>query len=218
MRLTTYSDDNYTVGVDTVTIAFSINQAVTVTVTVDPALTFNVAGVPTSTVYKGSLATSDRCIDTSNSITFGTSTRPLSADTDYDCAQTLITSTNGSNGYQVTVSGVVPGNDLINTANNTVAVQDWIGTNSTPAATPSGTGAELFGYTTSSSGLSGAPNRFTAADNLFAGLTSAADEVAYASVPVADDAVNVGYRLRFQLFSPPGTYAGRVIYTCTATF
>ena len=217
VRLTSYSDAAYTNAIDSSTIALLVTRAVTVTVTVDPSLSFNVSGIPPSTVYKGALATSDRCVDTASSITFGTSGQPLAPNTDYDCAQTLTASTNASSGYQVTVMGVVPGDDLINTANNTISVPDWSATNSNPAATP-GSPAELFGYTTNDGQLTGVPDRFTASDNLFAGLTTAADEVAYANTPVASRAVNVAWRLRFTFYSNPGTYQGRVIYTCTSTF
>jgi hypothetical protein len=192
-------------------------SGVTINVTVDPSLSFSVTGVPPSTVYKGSLATSDRCVNAPTSINFGTSSMELAPDTDYDCAQTLTTSTNGSGGYQVTVTGVVPGDDLVNAANSTIAVEDWTGTNPTPSPTPSGV-AELFGYTTADPTLSGVADRFTQADNLFAGLRAIPDEVAYSATTADNDAVNVGWRLRFTFFSSPGTYEGKVVYTCTSVF
>ncbi len=108
VRLTTYSDDTYTTEVDSATIAYVIVVAVTVSLTIDPTLTFNVTGTPASTIYKGALSTASLCNDTATSVTFGSAIQPLSPNTDYDCAQTLTTSTNAGSGYQVTIKSLPP--------------------------------------------------------------------------------------------------------------
>lgn len=214
VRLTTYSDDTYTTSVDTATIADAIVSAVTVSLTIDPTLTFNVTGVPSSTNYKGSLNTADRCTDSATAVTFGSPLLPLSANTDYDCAQVLTTSTNADSGYQVTIKSVNSGNTL---TNGPASIANWTGTNTTPTATTGGA-TELFGYTTNDGRLSGVANRFTASDNLFAGLTNTDAQVAHSTTSVANDAIDIGYRLRFTVFSAAGTYTGKVVYTCTPTF
>ncbi|HEX7260170.1 MAG TPA: hypothetical protein VF272_04545 [Candidatus Saccharimonadia bacterium] len=214
MRLTSYSDATYATDVDNGTVALTIVSGITVSATVDPTLNFSVSGIPASTVYKGALNTSDRCVDSATSISFGTPLLPLSPDTNYDCGQTLTTSTNGNGGYQVTVNTIDPGNTL---KNGPSSLPDWTGTNASPTATPGGT-AEIFAYTTSDSSLSGSANRFSTSDNLFAGLSNTPAEVAYHTTTVANDTVNVAYRLRFTFLSAAGTYTGKVIYTCTATF
>ncbi len=214
VRLTTYSDDTYTSVVDTANVAYVVLAAVTVSLTVDPTLTFSVTGLPASTVYKGSLSTSSVCNDTATAITFGAPLSPLSADTNYDCGQTLTTSTNAGSGYQVTLKTLTSGNVL---KNGTASIANWTGTNTTPTATPSGQN-ELFGYTTSDARLSGVANRFTVADNLFAGVTTTDEQIAHSGVSVANDGINVGYRLRFTVFSAAGSYTGKVVYTCTPTF
>jgi hypothetical protein len=216
IRLTTYSDDSYASPVDQANIVFAIVPGVQVTAVVDPTLSFSVTGVPALTPYKGSLSTSDRCTDSSNSIKFGSTSLPLQADTDYDCAQTLTTSTNGQGGYQVTLTSAVPGDTLRHTGNPSLTIPNWVGTNLAPTI-PAGVD-EVFAYTTNDSTLSGVPDRFTAADDLFAGVESSPGEVAYANAPVAGDSVNVGYRLRFYGYTEAGTYTGTVTYTCTATF
>lgn len=218
LRLAAYSDDNYTNLTDEAAITINITPAVTLSLTVDPTITFDVSGLPSSTVYKGSLATSDRCQDSSNAITFGTNTLPLSSDVDYDCAQQLTTSTNGQSGYEVTVNGVVPGNDFINTSNPTITIADWTGTNDTPSPTPTSGQAELFGYTTNASTLSGSPDRFSLSDNLFAALSDSPAQVAHSAGSVANDQVNVAYRLRFHVLSPSGSFQAKVVYTCLPTF
>lgn len=214
IRLTTYSDDTYTTAVDTSTVAYVVLSAVTVSLTIDPTLTFTVSGIPTSTLYKGALATSNVCNDTATAVTFGSPLLPLSADTNYDCGQTLTTSTNADSGYQVTIKTLATGNVL---KNGPASIANWTGTNTIPTATPSGQN-ELFGYTTSDGRLSGTANRFTVADNLFAGITNTDDQVAHSGTSVANDPVNIAYRLRFTVFSAAGTYTGKVVYTCTPTF
>ncbi len=217
VKITTYSDDSYAAPIDFTVIAFAITPGVQVSAVVDPTLSFAVTGVPPSTVYKGSLATSPNCTDTANIVKFGTTAQPLSSDTDFDCAQTLTTSTNAISGYQVTIKGQVPGDDLRLNSNPALTIADWSGTNLAPGATPGGA-QEVFAYTTSSGNLSGISDRFTSSDNLFAGISQTPGEVAYAGTPVAEDEVNVGFRLRFTGFTEAGTYSGTITYTCTATF
>ncbi len=214
MRLTTYSDANYTDSVDSGVVALVIVPGITVSATVDPTLNFAVTGLPVSTIYKGALSTADRCINSATSITFGSPLQPLAPNTDYDCGQSLTTSTNGIGGYQVTVHTVDPGSTM---KNGPSSIPDWMGTNASPAATPAGSN-ELFAYTTNDSSLSGTANRFSNSDNLFAGLSNTPAEVAYNTSTIANDTVNVAYRLRFTFLSAAGTYTGKVVYTCTATF
>jgi hypothetical protein len=214
IRLSTYSDDSYATVVDSATVSFVVVAAVTVSLTIDPTLSFNVTGLPASAVYKGSLSTSNVCNDTATSVTFGSPLLPLSANTDYDCGQTLTTSTNADSGYQVTVKSLTPGDVL---KNGTASIANWTGTNAAPTATPNSE-AELFGYTTNDNRLVGVSTRFTSSDNLFAGLTDSDAEIAHSVTSVANDEVNIAYRLRFTVFSAAGTYTGKVVYTCTPTF
>ncbi len=206
-------------GNDNVVISAVTVDAVTVGATIDPTITFAVAGVSASTTYKGSLSTSDRCVDSATAVTFGTTALRLAADTNYDCAQQLTTSTNANEGYQVTLTGrQTSGNFLKHTGNPALDITNWTGTNGSPTATATSGSSEQFGYTTNDSTLSGTATRFTASDNLFAGLTTSADEVAYSGAAVASDQVNVGYRLRFTGTTEAGTYQGTLTYTCTPTF
>jgi hypothetical protein len=221
-KITNYTDTGCSSpsgGNDTVTVVATTVEGVTVSATIDPTLTFTVAGVAASTTYKGALSTADRCVDSATAVTFGTSSLRLSADTNYDCAQSLTTSTNAEGGYQVTIQGKQTGTDFLSMSVPTPpTITNWTGTNSSPTATPTSGSSEAFGYTTNDSSLSGTATRFTASDNLFAGLTTTADEVAYNSGPAASDAVNVGLRLRFTGTTEAGAYSGTLVYTCTPTF
>ncbi|HSX48251.1 MAG TPA: hypothetical protein VLF41_02005 [Candidatus Nanoarchaeia archaeon] len=222
LKISTFTDTGCSTpsgGNDTSTVAWATVSGVTVGATIDPTLSFAVAGVAPSTTYKGALSTSDRCSDTATAVTFGTSSLRLAVDTNYDCAQSLTTTTNGAGGYQVTVTGKQASGDFLkNIGNPAYTITNWTGTNGSPTATATSGSSEQFAYTTSDSTLSGTATRFTASDNLFAGLTTTADEVAYASTPVSADSVNVGYRLRFDGTTEAGTYQGTLTYTCTPTF
>lgn len=218
IEISTYSNAACTTLVDTTIVGFVTVPSVLVSATIDSTLSFAVTGIPSSTSYKGAFSTADRCADTATAITYGSPSQPLSSDTNYDCAQTLTTSTNSNGGYQVTVQGKQASGDflaLISDASKTIT--NSTGTNSSPAATAA-TPAETFGYTTNDTTLSGVANRFTTADDLFAGLTTTPGEVAYNATAIANDATNIGYRLKFTGTTEAGTYRGTLVYTCTPVF
>ncbi|MFI5240428.1 MAG: hypothetical protein ACHQUB_01845 [Candidatus Saccharimonadia bacterium] len=218
IEIKTFSDACTTL-VDTTIIGFFTVPSVLVSATIDPTLTFNVAGVAASTTYKGALSTSSICADSATAVTYGSQTNPLSADTNYDCAQTLTTTTNSNNGYQVTIQGKQASGDFMKLlSDNTKSITNWTGTNATPTASPTSGSFSVFGYTTSDAGLSGTATRFTASDNLFAGLTTTADQVSYNAGPIAAKAINVGLRLRYPGTQQAGTYQGTLVYTCTPVF
>ncbi len=218
IELKTFSDSACSTLVDTSTIGFFTTPSVLVSATIDSTLSFAVTGIAASTTYKGAFSTHASCNDTATSVSFGTPALPLSADTAYDCAQKLTTSTNGNGGYQVTVQGKQASGDFMKLVSDaTKTITNSTGTNTTPAATP-GSPAEMFGYTTNDTTLSGVATRFTTADDLFAALTTTADQVAYGAAAVANDQVNVGYRLKFTGTTESGVYRGTLVYTCTPVF
>jgi len=210
-QITTYTASGAcTTALDTVTVALTTTAAVTVSATVDPSLTFTVAGIAASTAYKGALTTSAGCVDTATAVTFPSA---MSTSTNYECAQSLTTSTNGVGGYTVTARGTVAGDDLVSGANT---ITDHTGTNASPAAF--GAATEAFGYTTNDGVLgTGTTTRFSA-DDTFAGLTNSALEVAYSATAVSAQAINVGYKIRFGGVTESGTYTGTVIYVATPVF
>jgi hypothetical protein len=218
VEVKTFSDDTCTTLVDTTTVGFFTTPSVLVSATIDSTLSFAVTGVAASTTYKGAFSTHASCNDTATAVSFGTPASPLAADTAYDCAQTLTTSTNGNAGYQVTVQGKQASGDFLKLVSDSAkTITNSTGANATPAATPA-TPAEMFGYTTNDTSLSPVANRFTTADDLFAALTATPDEVAYNAAAIANDQVNVGYRLKFTGTTEAGVYRGTLVYTCTPVF
>ncbi len=217
IEINTYSDDTCATLVDSAVIAFVTVPGVLVSATVDSTLSFTVAGIASSTSYKGAFSTSDRCTDTATAVTFGSPSQPLAINTNYDCAQSLTTSTNSNGGYQVTVQGKQTSGDFLHMLSNpSQTITNHTGTNGSPASSPSS--GESFGYTTNDTVLSGTANRFTTADDLFAGLTTSPAEVVYNATAIANDTKNIGYRLRFDGLTEAGTYQGTLVYTCTPVF
>ena len=209
-QTTTYTDNTCSVSVDNQVTAFAITNGVTINVVVDPQLTFAVSGVAAATIYKGALTTSVGCSATPTVVSFPSA---MTINTNYECAQQLLTSTNALNGYTVTARGTVAGNDLVNGA---VSILDHTGTNAVPTAF--GVASEAFGYTTSAAVLgTGTTGRF-AADDTFAALTSSPTEVAYSSAPINNSNIKIGYKLRFSGTTAPGSYAATVVYVATPIF
>ena len=213
-QISTYGNtDCSTSPVDSLTVATTTTDGVTLSITVNPSLTFAVSGIAASTTYKGAFSTSAGCTDTGTAVSWPANP---SVSTNYDCAQTLTTNTNAASGYTVTVRGTVAGNDLVSGANS---ITDYSGgTNGTPAAWGSPT--EAFGYTTSDAVLSvtGAGAARFSSDDTFATLTNTASEVAFSATPVSNDAINVGYRVRISGTTKAGAYSGTAIYTATPIF
>ncbi len=214
VKINTYTNTDCSTGAtDSVTIAASTTAAVTVSATVDPSLTFSVAGIAASTSYKSAgLTTSSGCSDTATAVTFPAS---MAINTNYNCAQQLTVSTNGSGGYTVTIRGTVAGADLVSGGNT---ITDHTGTNNSPAVF--GTPAEAFGYTTSDvlSSAGDGTTRFSTAADRWAGLTNSALEVAYSSTTANAETTDVGFQLRFAGSTEAGTYTGTVLYTATPIF
>ncbi len=218
IEINTYSDDTCATLVDATVIGFVTVPSVLVSATIDSTLSFTVSGLAPATTFKGSLAVDAKCTDTATAVTFGSPASPLSADTTYDCAQQLATSTNANSGYQVTVQGKQTSGDFLKLISDaTKSITNSTGTNATPASTAV-TPAETFGYTTNDATLSGVATRFTASDDLFAGLTTTPDQVAYNATAIANDQVNVGYRLKYTGVTEAGVYRGTLVYTCTPVF
>lgn len=144
--------------------AFAVTAGQAVTVTVDPSLSFTINPVNSGTVCGDATTT---LTTTTNSINLGRlgaiSQHPIGG-------QNLNVVTNAANGYTVYVSytGALTGQ------NSAAAFANVGGTNAAPIVWPSN-GTEAFGYSTSSSSLSGTADRFRT--NKWAALTTTGTEV-----------------------------------------
>lgn len=190
--------------VDTATVLFILTNGSTLSLTVDPTLTFTVNAVSAGQTCNGATATA---ASTATTIPFGNVTSASNA----VVCQDLSASTNATNGYTIyTRYTAAPTNPLSQT------IASHTGTNAAPTAF-SAAGTEAYGYTTNDFTLgTGTAGRFNS--NLWAAMTTTNAEVAYEPVGVNTTTYRVGHEVGVSLTTHPGTYTTTVIYTCTPVY
>jgi hypothetical protein len=205
MRLNTYSNTDCATGpVDSVTALFILTNASTLSLTVDPTLTFSVNAVAAGQTCNGATSTQP---STSTSIPFGTVT---TASNGVVC-QDLTAASNSANGYTVFARYTAAPTDALA---HTIASAS--GSNAAPAAF-SAAGTEAYGYTTNDFTLgTGTAGRFNS--NLWAAMTTTNAEVAYEAVGVNSTTYRVGHQVGIGTLTEPGTYTTTVIYTMTPVY
>lgn len=215
---------------DSVTTAVGVIEAVRVTATVAPQISFTIAGVSSSTSTCG----------ISTGVTTTASTVPLgelSIGSFTHAAQTLTVSTNATNGYAVTAIE----NDQLGldggtcTGDNTGAdcIRDAAGDNAAMSHTASDewalTATKGFGYTIHNSDAASVAFEYTTATGNCAGaycarqFADAEDSqtpvTLFSSSTVADSQnVNVCYKAVISSTQSAGAYDNYITYTATATF
>lgn len=224
-RITTYSDTGSTT-IDTATVAFAIltSTSIAVTASVDPTLTFSIAGVTgngTATVNGATIT--NGLATTASTIPFGT----LSSGTAKIAAQDITVTTNASSGYTVTAShsaNAQSGNPPL-TSGSTNNIDAWSGTNGTPTtwSSPAGSTANTntgyFGYTTEDSTLcTGTAARFTTTGPKWAGSTTSGAEIICNTGGVSSETTRIGWEVEVNNVQPPGSYSGTVILIATPTY
>ena len=208
--------------VDSVTVQYVQTAGSTLSLNVDGALTFTVAGVAhgASCGTTGLTTTGTAANDsTATTIPLGTVT---TAQNTIGC-QTLTAGTNATNGFTIYVRDLA---QLKNALNQNYA--DWTGTNGSPTTFPAAGTAEAYGYTTDDTTLStgpGAADRFTNSGPNFAGFGHSTDgtgnaEVAYETAPTSSSSgiYHVGVEASMLSTTKPGAYQTTVVYTCTPVY
>ncbi len=202
-KVTTYTDNTCATPVDTTTVEFIYTTGQSVSVSVDPSLTFSVAGTASSTACNG--ATSNV---TTTSSTFGT----VTSSTNKIAVQNLTVTTNASSGYTTYVRYTAPPTS----GSNTIA--DHSGTNASPTAF-SAAGTAAFGYTTNDATLgTGTANRFTSTPDVWAAYTTSNAEVAYSATGASSQTTCVGHEVGISGTTPAGSYTTTVVYTATPVY
>jgi hypothetical protein len=196
--------DCATSPVDSTTVLFILTNGSTLSLTVDPTLTFTVNAVGAGQACNGAVSTAP---STATTIPFGS----VSAASNAVVCQDLQAATNATNGYTIyTRYTSAPTNPLAQTIASTT------GTNAAPSAFPAA-GTEAYGYTTNDSTLgTGSPNRFIS--NLWAAMSTTNAEVAYEPNGVNSTTYRVGHQVGVSLVTHPGTYTTTIIYTCTPIY
>jgi hypothetical protein len=172
-------------------------------------LSFSVAGLPEGTNTEGTVTT----VSTSaTSLPFGS--LPLSQNV--TAAQRFTLSTNATEGYQIFVRAL---SDLIS-ANDDI-IEPVTGTNAVPSLWSVGCIAladGCFGYHAGDDILSGGSTRFTI-DGNFAKLSNTVhEEIAFSSVPVINESVDIVYQTKVNITQPLGDYSTALLYTVVPVF
>jgi hypothetical protein len=203
--------------VDTVLVGFFITGGSTMTLTVNPTLSFSVAGeaTPGTTSCNGATSSADGT-STGTAINFGTVS---TSKNDIVCQQ-LSAATNATNGYTINMRDT---GQMANTLAQTLA--DWGGTYAVPTTwsangTSGTTGTEGYGFTTDGVGAfnSSGPlwahfNHANTGDNALNNYA-----VGSTSAPIASGTYNIGFQAGVSSTTHPGTYTTTVVYTCTPEY
>lgn len=189
VKISTYTASACTGAVDNVTVGIIYTAGQAVSVTVNPILSFSVAGLASGVVVNGATTTFQTFAGT---IPFG-STPTLAANA--IGGQALTVSTNSGNGYTVAASYTGP------LSNGVHSITNFSGTNAAPIAF-TGAGTENFGYTTTGE------TRFSS--DLWAGLTTSAAIVASSTAPVNNATSDTAFQVGLSTATPPGSYASTV--------
>ncbi len=193
--------------VDSGVAAFIYSTGQAVSLTVDPSLSFTVAGVSSGGSVNGQTT---NVTTTASTVPFA---RVVTTGTNAVAEQLMTVATNASGGYTVyaryTAAPTSGGN----------SIDDFTGTNASPA-TFSAANTEAFGYTTSDATLgTGTADRFTSSGgNKWAKFTTGNLEVMYSSTSTASDTADIGYQVGISGATPAGTYTTTVILTATALY
>lgn len=224
-----HTDSSYT-SVDSTTVAIGVIEAVRVTASVAPQITFSIAGVSSGSTSCG--VTTD-VTTTATAVPLG----ELSIASFTDAAQTLTVSTNAPNGYAVTsiASDQLGLDGATCTGDNTGAscIPDSVGDNSLMSHTTNDewntTGVKGFGYSLENDDANTIEFEYTTATGNCTGTYCAkqfADaedsqlvQELFSSTTVADsENVDVCYRAIISNTQAAGFYENYVTYTATATF
>ncbi|GAC1371254.1 MAG: hypothetical protein NVSMB39_4810 [Candidatus Saccharimonadales bacterium] len=206
IRFNTYSDTTCATAVDSTTVEYILTNGSTLSLSVDPSLTFTVNAVAGSQACDGTTTTA---ASTATTIPFGTVTSSANA----VVCQDLTAASNSTNGYTVYARyTAAPSNTLSQT------IADWTGTNSAPTAF-SAAGTEAYGYTTNDAALgTGTANRFTSPSQGWAKMTTSNNEVVYEPNGVSATTFRIGHQVGVSTTTKPGTYTTTIIYTCTPVY
>ena len=192
--ISTYTNDDCTGLNESVVVTLTYTNGQLVEVTVDPSLTFDVAGVSSGDATGDDTTT---VASTDGNVPFGSVTTGTNGVAGHD----LSVATNASGGFDVFVRHT---GALLNQSDGTSTITDHDGTNAAPTVLD---GGEEFGYHTS-----GMP-QFAAGE--YAGFTSSNQVVMNES---SASTSRMTYQVGIDGNTEAGTYQTTLIYTVTPTF
>jgi hypothetical protein len=161
--------------------------------------------------------------DTGEGVTTNIATTPtalpfglLPIDSDIIASQRFTVSTNATEGYQIFVRAL---GDLLNGRGD--KIDPITGTNAVPSSWAIGcpiTAIGCFGYHAGDHTLSGDSGRFVLNDTYAKLSTTAHESIAFSSVPVTDESLNMVYRTKISTKQPSGNYESALYYIVVPIF
>lgn len=222
-RITTLDGSAATIdGPNSAAFAILDTTSIAVSASVDPSLTFSIAGVSTGGNFNGGSGNIN-VTTTATTIPYGT----LTSGVPKIAAHDVTVSTNANSGYTVTAShsaNIQAGNPpLISGATNNI--DSFTGTNTTPTtwSSPNGTSINtnsgFFGYSTEDATLcTGTANRFTNGGLKWAGSTTFGEEVVCNTSGTPTETTRLGWEIEVNGVQPAGSYTGTVILVATPSY
>lgn len=234
------TEDAFDILLDTATVSIGTIESVQILATVDPTLTFTIAGIANATAVNNGNTTGCTQTETTNAgiastatqVNLGTlSNTPTATDTKIGniAAQLLSITTNGTGGYSLTATSSGP------LRNDELGFD--IASNTTPAAFPSGgdwfglhaCGLDVTLLTWNSTASSACNSYITGSTNPIClygwptqttSVTLASDTTGPIgnSITAGNGLVSVSYASGVDAGVPAGTYQSEVTYVATATF
>lgn len=200
-KITSYSDAAWTTAIDTANVALSTSVQIQVSLDVNEALTF----------CTGTSITGQNCGTVSGStVDLGTGSTTTTA----SGTSVFAASTNGINGYTVTVNGatLTSGSDTISALASNAASSigtSQFGMNLVSNATPS------VGSAVTGTGTAAVAANYNTADSF---RFATGETVASVSAPTNANAFTVSYIANISGLTPPGHYTSNLHYDATANF
>ncbi len=178
-------------------------------VTEGASLSFDIAGVASSTVLEGVTLDVDT---TPTTLNFGT----LSASTSIEGAHRLAVDANGTQGYLILM--MLTGDLLSSTGGK---MQPITGTNATPVAWDIGcdvSAISCLGYHVGDDTLQGGSVRFSPQDTYARFSTTTLEEVGYSSQPVVGETTDIIFRIFRRELQDAGQYETNIMYVTVPIF
>jgi hypothetical protein len=203
----TYNNTNCSSsGVDSGTGTFIYVTGQSVSLSVDPSISFDLAAVSNSQSVNGATTS---VTTTDGTIPFGTVTTSTSGIAAHDATVT----TNAGSGYTMYIRYTQA------PTTGAASIDDHSGSNASPTTMSPGT--EAFGYTTNDATLgTGTADRFTSSGgNKWAAFTTSNAEVGYSGTSVSSQTIRLGYQVGISGTTPAGAYgSSTVIITATPAY
>lgn len=140
----------------------------------------------------------------------------LTPNTPYESAQRFMVTTNATEGYQMLMYATMPFTSSIGTDISFIAASNTAPAAWNTACDPDARGC--YGYHVGDDTLAGVSAARFAPTDTYAAFESAPREVAYSSIPVTNDTVDIVYRVLARDLQPAGLYETNIVFVTVPAF